>query len=411
MKKSLNLQIFIGAATGIAFGLIMQKLGSQHSLYGVLLYVCDLLGTCFINLLKMLLVPLVFTSITTGIANLREHAQMGRVWKTTLLYFITTTALAVLLGMIVVNIFKPGVGLPTEMFKESMQTFEASTMSFSEFFKTFLEGLFLNPFAALAQAKILPIVIFSLLLGITLVQAGPKANQTLKLLNEGFYLIMRIVDWVMTLAPIGIMALLAKAIAVQDVALLAALGKFMAVVIGATLFHGLVSLPVLLYFITRYNPFQFFMGVREALITAFSTSSSSATLPVTMRCVEENLGVDRNVSNFVLPLGATINMDGTALYEAVAALFVANLVGADLNVLQQLIVYITAIIAAIGAPGIPSAGMVTMAMVLQSVGLPVEAIAILLPIDRILDAIRTTINVGGDTIGCKVVQHLTTKKG
>ena len=221
---------------------------------------------------------------------------------------------------------------------------------------------------------------------------------------------MMMVGWIMRIAPIGIMALLAKLVATQDVALLAALGKFMVVVIGATLFHGMITLPGLLFLTTRFNPFRFLNKIRDALVTAFSTSSSSATLPITMRCVENNLKVDKDVAGFVLPLGATINMDGTALYEAVAALFIANIMGIELNIVQQLIVFFTAIIAAIGAPGIPSAGMVTMVMVLQSVGLPVEAIAILLPIDRILDAIRTTVNVEGDAIGSMIVQKYVSGK-
>jgi Na+/H+-dicarboxylate symporter len=178
-------------------------------------------------------------------------------------------------------------------------------------------------------------------------------------------------------------------------------------VIGAKLFHGLVSLPVIMMVFTGKNPKDFFVGARDALVTAFSTSSSSATLPVSMNCVEKNMKVDKDIAGFVLPLGATMNMDGTALYEAIAAIFIANLVGVELNLAQQCTVFFTAMIASVGAPGIPSAGLVTMMMVLQSVGLPVEAVAILIPIDRPLDAIRTTINVEGDMIGSLVVQRYT----
>jgi Na+/H+-dicarboxylate symporter len=172
-----------------------------------------------------------------------------------------------------------------------------------------------------------------------------------------------------------------------------------------TLLHGAVVLPLILYVLTGVTPLRFWQGARDALITAFATSSSSATLPVTMRCTEENLGVRRDIAGFVVPLGATVNMDGTALYEAAAALFIANLVGIELSVMQQLIVFFTAMVAAVGAPGIPSAGMVTMVMVLQSVGLPAEAIAILLPIDRLLDTFRTAVNVEGDMVGSLVVQR------
>jgi Na+/H+-dicarboxylate symporter len=201
---------------------------------------------------------------------------------------------------------------------------------------------------------------------------------------------------------------LTKLIATQNTELFASLGKFIAVVVGSTVFHGAVILPAILVIVTGYSPIKFFRETRDSLITAFSTSSSSATMPVTLRCTEENLKVDRGIAGFVVPLGTTVNMDGTALYEAMAALFIANLVGIELNVIQQLIVCLTSMIAAIGAPGIPSAGMVTMIMVLQSVGLPAEAVAILLPIDRPLDAIRTVVNVEGDMIASLVVQKLST---
>jgi Na+/H+-dicarboxylate symporter len=192
--------------------------------------------------------------------------------------------------------------------------------------------------------------------------------------------------------------------------MLSTMAKFIAVVVGTTLLHGVVILPLLLYLITGKTPLWFWRGAREALVTAFATSSSSATLPVTMRCTAGPLQVKPEIAGFVVPLGATVNMDGTALYEAAAALFIANLVGVELSFVQQLIVFLTAMIAAIGAPGIPSAGMVTMVMVLQSVGLPAEAIAILLPIDRLLDTLRTTVNVQGDMIGSLVVQKLVSNK-
>ncbi len=208
----------------------------------------------------------------------------------------------------------------------------------------------------------------------------------------------------MYLAPIGIFALLVKLVATQNIELLTTLAAFIAIVIATTLAHGSIILPLILYVVTKKSPLWFWRGAREALVTAFATSSSAATLPVTLRCVEQHLHVRKDIAGFVVPLGSTINMDGTALYEAAAALFIANLAGIELSFTQQFIVFCTAMIAAMGAPGIPSAGMVTMIMVLQSVGLPVEAIAILLPIDRILDAFRTTVNVEGDMIGSLVVQ-------
>ena len=410
-RLSLNAQILLGAATGVALGLGMAALGSEAPLTQGGLYAADLLGGIFIDLLKMILVPLVFTSIAVGVANLRAHRQMHRVWVFTLTFFVLSMAIAIVLGMSAANLFEPGKGLSLDLFHDAMQGFDAKQMTLPEFAVSFFHGLFVNPFAALAQGNVLALVIFALFLGIALVVGGERYRNILALLQEGLELTLRIVGWIMRIAPLGIMALLAKLAATQDAALLASLGKFVAVVLGTTLLHGVVVLPLILLAITGVTPLKFWRGAREALVTAFATSSSSATLPVTLRCVEQHLHVKPDIAGFVVPLGATINMDGTALYEAAAALFIANLAGIDLNLAQQMIVFFVSMLAAIGAPGIPSAGMVTMVMVLQSVGLPAEAIAILLPIDRLLDAFRTAVNVEGDMVGSLVVQRLVNGRG
>jgi Na+/H+-dicarboxylate symporter len=239
------------------------------------------------------------------------------------------------------------------------------------------------------------------------VQGGEKYAGIKQLSQQFFDIMMLMVGWVMKLAPLGIFALLAKLIATEDISILSRLAEFAAVVTGTTIFHGLVVLPLLLWIFGRMNPITFFKGTRVALITAFATSSSSATMPLSMKCAQENLGVRPQTAGFVIPLGTQLNMDGTALYEAAAALFIANLMGLDLTLSQQIIVCLTAMIASLGAPGIPSAGMVTMIMVLQSVGLPAEAIAILLPIDRLLDTVRTVVNVQGDMMISVVVDRHT----
>ena len=406
---SLNTQILIGALVGVLGGLYFHQLGANHQLVQTGLYASGLIGTLFIDLLKMILIPLVFCSIAVGIANLRQHKKMHSVWITTLVFFAITTSIAITLGLAASNYFKPGAGLEISFFADAMQNFKAQQLPLAEFFAQFLHGLFVNPFAAMANGQVLAVVIFALILGIALVVGGDRYKNVLALLQEGLELTMRIVGWIMVLAPFGIAALLIKLVATQDAAMLSVMAKFMTMVIGITLLHGVVILPLLLYLITGKTPLWFWRGARESLITAFATSSSSATLPVTMRCTTQHLHVKPEIAGFVVPLGATVNMDGTALYEAAAALFIANLVGVELNFTQQIIVFFTAMIAAIGAPGIPSAGMVTMVMVLQSVGLPVEAIAILLPIDRLLDTIRTTVNVEGDMIGSLVVQKLVDK--
>lgn len=403
---SLNTQILSGAILGIAAGVYFQGLGAEHHVVQTGLYLSGLIGTLFIDLLKMILIPLVFCSISVGIANLSQHQQMHRVWVSTLLFFVSSMAIAIVLAMLASNYFKPGSGLQISLFQNSMQSFEAKQLPLPEFVAQFLHSLFVNPFAALSQGNVLAVVMFALILGVALVIGGDRFKHIRITLQEALDVTMLIVGWVMRLAPLGIMALLIKLVAVQDVQMLGTLAKFVAVVVGTTLLHGVVVLPLILYLFTGRSPLWFWRGAREALVTAFATSSSAATLPVTLRCTIQHLKVRPEIAGFVTPLGSTINMDGTALYEAAAALFIANLVGAELSFVQQLIVFFTAMIAAMGAPGIPSAGMVTMVLVLQSVGLPAEAIAILLPIDRLLDTLRTTVNVQGDMVGSLVVQKL-----
>ncbi|MDP1558467.1 MAG: dicarboxylate/amino acid:cation symporter [Nitrosomonas sp.] len=403
-KISLNAQILLGTLMGVLLGLWFSMLGQESTVTQNGLYVAKLVGTLFIDLLRMVLIPLVFTSIVVGVANLRSHQQMNRVWLSTLGFFALTMALAIMLGLMAANLFQPGSGLQLALFQDAMQGFQGTQMPLPDFFAHFLHSLFQNPIAALAQGNVLAVVVFALLLGIALVVGGQRYRNILILMQEFLELILMLVGWIMHLAPFGIMALLLQLVATQDMNLLTLLIQFIAVVIGATLLHGLVVLPLILYFTTGMTPLKFWRGAREALITAFATSSSAATLPITLRCAEQHLHVKRDIAGFVIPLGATMNMDGTALYEAIAALFIANLMGIELSFMQQLIVFMTAMLAAMGAPGIPSAGMVTMVLVLQAVGLPAEAIAILLPIDRLLDTFRTMVNVEGDLVGSLVVQ-------
>lgn len=408
---SLNTQIMAGAIAGVSLGLVFAHVGRQNGVVEGGLYLSGLVGGVFIDLLKMVLMPLVFTSIVVGIANLREHRQIHRVWITTLIFSLLTTSLSIVIGLSAAHIFAPGKGLSLETFHGAIQGFQAAQLTLPEFIAKFLHGIFMNPVAALAQGSVLAIVVFALFVGIALVVGGERYRNLLAIFQELFELTMLIVTWIMRLAPFGIMALLAKLVATESVLVLGSLAKFVAVVMGTTLFHGIVVLPLILLLVTGISPLAFFHGARQALITAFATSSSSATMPVTMRCLEKDLGVSPGITGFVVPLGAHLNMDGTALYEAAAALFVANLAGLELNLAQQLAVCFTAMLSSVGAPGIPSAGMVTMIMVLQSVGLPVEAIAILLPIDRLLDTLRTAVNVEGDMVGSLVVQKFAVKPG
>lgn len=406
---NVNRQIMIAAALGVLIGWLSKDLPEGAPVRDYLLYGSTILGSVFIGLLKMVLIPLVFASIAVGVANLQAHRQAHRVWTLTLVYFVATLALAMAAALIAANLFKPGAGLPLALFADAMANVEAQQLTVPGFFLHFFANLFQNPFAALANGSILAVVVFALFVGIALVVGGERFRHILHVLQEFLELMLTMIGWIMRVAPLGIMALLINLVATQDASLLTTMMSFVALVFGTTIFHGVVILPLILYLVARKSPLWFWRGAREALITSFATSSSSAALPVTLRCVEQNLQVRRDIAGFVIPLGATMNMDGTALYEAAAALFIANLVGVELSFAQQLIVFFTAMIASTGAPGIPSAGMVTMVMVLQAVGLPAEAIAILLPIDRLLDTFRTAVNVEGDMIGSVVVQTLVDK--
>lgn len=405
MKRiSLNTLIFLGAAAGVALGLAFAALGAASPVAQQGTYLAGLIGTLFVDMLKMIVIPLVFTSIAVGVANLRQHQQIHRVWTRTVGFFVFSMVLSIIVGLGISHIVRPGHGLHLGMFAHVMSVLPVEAASAADFFAKFLHAVFMNPVKAMAQGDVFAVVMFALILGVALVKGGERFARVHGLLEEVLGVMLMLVGWIMRLAPLGIMALLAKLMATQDAAMLSTLATFIAVVIGSLLLHGVVLLPLILYLVTGMTPWHFWRGAREALITAFATSSSAATVPVTLRCAEQHLHVKPDIAGFVIPLGATMNMDGTALYEAAAALFIANLVGMDLSLTQQLIVVITAMIAAIGAPGIPSAGMVTMVMVLQSVGLPAEAIAILLPIDRLLDTFRTAVNVEGDIVGSLVVQ-------
>ena len=277
MKLSLNAQIFLGATVGVIGGIILQHLGPASPVSQNVIYWCGILGGIFTGLLKMILIPLIFLSISTGIANLQSHARMHRVWIYTLLYFFTASSLAIILGLTAVNIFKPGVGLHLDLFKDAAVTFDAKSMTVAQFAQNFLGNLFMNPIEAMAKTEVLPTVVFAMIFGIALVALGPKARTIRQVLTEIFEVIMTIVQWIMHLAPIGIAALLMKMVAVQNIALLKSLATFVSVVVGSTLIHGLIVLPLLLWIITRTNPVFFFKGMADALVTAFSTSSSSAT--------------------------------------------------------------------------------------------------------------------------------------
>lgn len=401
---TLNRQILIASLMGIALGCLLHPLPEANPWREGTIYIATLVAGVFIGLLKMLLVPLIFASVCTGVAQLQHHQQGSKVWRLTLLCFIATMLIAMLLAVAASHISPAGEGLNLAMFGDAMAASTAKPTGLNDFVQQIVGSLFMNPFAAFAEGKVLAILIFALILGAAMAQLKEEAAPVLDFMQRLLALMMVILGWVMRLAPLGIFALLTKLIAVQSLPLLLSLMHFIALIFITTLIHGVIVLPGLVWLFAKTSPLEFLKLSLPACITAFSTSSSAATIPVTLKCAEQ-LSVPPALARFVVPLGATINMDGTALYEAAAAIFIAQLAGMDLSLSSQLIIMATAMIAAMGAPGIPSAGMVTMILVLQAAGLPVEAIAILLPIDRILDTIRTAVNVEGDLAVSMVVKR------
>jgi Na+/H+-dicarboxylate symporter len=374
----------------------------------------QIVGRLFIALLKMLIAPMILLSIVYGIAGMSRARDFGRIGSRTLALYVGTMALAVATGLVFVNLFEPGAGSTlreTEFFADALSRAKAppppSELALSESLTRIITSALQNPVRALADGQILPIVSFAVMLGLALLQLGERVRPLVDVLGAANSAVMHMIGWFVRLAPIGIFALLGNLVATTGFAELARhLGAFAAVVLGATLVHAGITLPLVVRIVGGTSPLTFLRGIQPALLVAFSTSSSAATLPVTTRCVEDELDVPPEISSFVLPLGATVNMDGTALYEAIAALFVANIYGIELSLASQLVVFAIAMISAIGAPGIPSAGMVTMVVVLESVGLPSEAVALLLTIDRVLDTVRTMANVEGDAAVALCVSRL-----
>ena len=405
-RISLNWQILLGTMLGIAFGrAVASGLFAPETADAM-----KNVGKLFIGLLKMLISPMILLSIVHGVASMEGARELGRLGSRTVLLYLLTMVLAVVTGLVLVNWVQPGVGsdlAKSAFFHEAVGAQAAAPQgppSIGEFLFSTLTGVLQNPVAALAEARILPIVFFAILLGIALLHVGSAARPMIEWLAGASAAVMTIIGWFVRLAPVGIFALIGNLVATVGFRVIAEnLAKFSAVVIGGTAFHALVTLPSMCWLLAGVDPRTLLGGLREALAVAFTTSSSIATLPVTQRCVEENLGVSRRVASFVLPLGATVNMDGTALYEAIAAVFVASLYGINLGLGGQIIVFIVAIATAIGAPGIPSAGMVTMIVVLEAVGLPGESVGLLLTIDRFLDTFRTVANVEGDAIVAVIV--------
>jgi len=417
-KKGLDLQwkILIGIVLGIALGLIINVAYGAGITSGPIFIIKTIFqygGEIFIRLLRMLIIPLVFASIFMAIVNLGDVRALGKLGGKTVGFYFLTTALAVAAGLLVVNLFNPGLGIDKESLSalgvgtevpgkvENAGVGEKSPVII--IIDTFVNMIPKNAAAAFASGNILQVIFFTIFLAIMASIVG-KASDTMTDAIHGLDRIMQAgIMAVMRIAPYAIFMLVAAIFMDLGFAALSALAKYALTVLTGLVVHAFVTLTALVWIFGKYNPARLFKAVAPALMTAWSTASSAATLPMTMSNLTQRAGVDPKISNFVLPLGATVNMDGTALYESVAVIFIAQLLGIDLTFGMQIVIFITASLAAIGAAAIPGAGLVTMGIVLTAAGLPLDGIGLILAIDRILDQFRTAINVWGDACAAVVI--------
>jgi len=397
MKKiALHWQILIAILLALFAGSLFP---------GIVPYV-SWMGSLFIRALKMIVVPLVLASLISGVTHAGDSASLGRLGIRTISYYLITSLLAILTGLILVNLIQPGSGLgKTVQALPPLPEVQSKPLS-----DTLLEIVPDNIFEALTQNEaMLSVIFFSLLAGIYITRLETNHRQTLSSFFQAFFeLMMSITLFIIRLAPLGIFGLVAKVASEQvaSASLFTSLGKYAFTVVIGLLFHNLITLPLILRIVARVNPLDHFRAMATPLITAFSTASSNATLPVSIEAVEDRAGVSNRISGFTLPLGATINMDGTALYELVVAGFVAQIYGIELTFGQQFLMVATALLASIGTAAVPMASLVTMSIIFSAIGLPFEAVALILPIDRPLDMLRTATNVFSDTCGAVTVAHL-----
>ncbi len=386
---------------GMILGAVLGALGGYY--LGDWFLKIAFLGTMFLNALKMVVVPLIVASMIVGVTSLGDVSKLGRTAGKTVFFYFVTTGVSVFIGLVLVNLIKPGSGI------ENFGAFVPDLVAESQQ-KTLIDVLVglipPNVIKAAAEGKVLPLIVFSLLFGGVLVSIGEKGRVVVDFFRGLNTAIMKLVTLIIYFAPIGVLALIGAIVAENRGSvdeLISGLGWYVLTVLLGLLIHAVVVLPLLLKAFGRKRPFEYFMNMGQALATAFTTASSSASLPITMAAVEHKNKVDGRAAAFVLPLGATINMDGTALYEAVAALFIAQIYAIDLSLGQQVVIFLTATLASIGAAGIPHAGTVTMVFVLSAVGLPLEGIGLIWAIDWFLDRCRTTVNVWGDSVGAAVI--------
>jgi len=397
MKKiKLHWQILIAILVGIGIGYFFTDSVKYISW----------IGDLFIRLLKMIIIPLIFSSIVTGVSSIQGGKEFGKLTLKTWLYYISSSLAAVIVGMLFVNLIQPGVGAQIGL-TEDTSKFKSGSTSLSSLLMNIIPT---NIIKATVEEQMLSVIFFAMFIGffINRIPNEHYRNLLKDLANATFDLIMRMTRFIIRITPIGVLALLAGIVAknIDNLyEIFSRLGLYSLTVLGALTFHFIITLPLFLRFFGKINPIGHIKSLSSALLTAFSTCSSSATLPVTMDNLKKNSGVSNKITSFVMPLGATVNMDGTALYECIAAIFIAQAYGIELNLVEQLIVVFTALLASIGAAGIPMAGFFMLTIILNAVGLPLEGFGLILAVDRILDMFRTCTNTLSDSVGTVIIAN------
>ena len=389
--RSLTFWIFVGLFAGMAAGRVFGQ---------AIVPIAEPLSEIFLRLLRMAIMPLIITSLTAAVISVGEKRNLEILGLKTFAYYIVSSLLAILTGQILVNVFRPGIG-STIRLEEEVTEIPAAQQSIVDLIFNIIPE---NPFAALAEGTVLPVIFFCILFGYFVTRLDePHRSQLGDLFQGAFRAMMKLTHLVIWSAPLGVFGINAQIVATTGFEAFRSLGFYFAVVLVGLFIHATITLPTLVYLVTRKNPFRHYQGMPPALVTAFSTCSTIVTLPLTMEAVTSHSKVSEKISSFVLPIGATVNMDGTALYECVAVIFIAQVYGFALSLDQQLIIVVTALLASIGAASVPMSGFVMMSIILAAVGLPLEGVALVLAVDRILDMFRTTVNVLSDSCGAVIV--------
>lgn len=393
LKLKLHWQILIALFLAVIFGYYFPQ-GIRYTAW---------MGQIFLTALKMVIVPLILSSIISGVTSMGSGKNLGRLGGKTLLYYISTSIFAILTGLILVNLIRPGVGI--EMgFTQNVEDLTEKAGSVNDILMRIVPS---NIFESMVNGDILPIIFFAIIFGVFIGQVGDKYRVSLTTFFEAvFEVMMKMTMFIVKFTPLGVFGIVSREVsrnATNLAEIAGGMAIYMLTVILALGIHAFFTLPMILRFVAKVQPFKHMNNMATPLLTAFSTASSSATLPLTMEAVEHKSGVSNKITSFTLPLGATVNMDGTALYECVAAMFIAQVYGIELSFLQQMMIVVTALLASIGAAGIPMAGLVMLTVILTASGLPLEGIGLILAVDLPLDMMRTTINVWSDSCGAVTV--------